>query len=101
MFRYLTLILCLLFPFNVSAFTANWNSSYEAVPADGDNLSQGAGKIRDFKTDTRERIDIDHYMDEAGTQADHGQHRQVNFQAPIGTPSNAANKSFLYSNIYE
>jgi hypothetical protein len=88
--------LALIAPSISLGFTQNWNASYESSPADGDNISQGAGKIRDFKEDIRERVDVDHYMDESGTQADHGQHRQINFQAPISTPTDAANKAFLY-----
>lgn len=77
--------------------TNNWNSSYESTPADGDNISEGAGKIRDLKLDVRERIGKDHYMDLAGTQADHGEHSKVTFQAPITTPTAVANKGFLYT----
>ena len=77
--------------------TNNWNSSYENSPADGDNISEGASKIRGLKQDIRERIAKDHYMDVAGTQADHGEHSKVTFNAPIITPANVANKGFLYT----
>lgn len=78
------------------AHTNTWNSAYEASPADGDNVSDGAGKIRGTRQDVRERIAKDHYMDIAGTDADHGEHSKVTFQAPISKPSSVANKGFLY-----
>lgn len=78
------------------AYTNTWDSSNEASPADSDPVSEGAEKIRDLKKDVRERVAKDHYMDIAGTDADHGEHSKVTFQAPIATPSNVANKGFLY-----
>jgi len=81
-----------------NAHTTTWNAAYEASPADSDSISAGAGKIRGLKEDVRERIAVDHYFDTAGTDADHGQHSKVTFQAPLGAdPSNAANKGFLYT----
>lgn len=78
------------------AHSNTWNAAYESSPADGDNVSAGAGKIRDLKQDIRERMAKDHYMAIAGTDADHGEHSKVTFQAPISTPSNVANKGFIY-----
>ena len=78
------------------AFTATWNAAFEASPADGDNISEGAGKIRNLKRDMRETLEVDHYFDKAGTQADHGEHLKLTLHAPISTPSNVANKGFLY-----
>lgn len=80
------------------AHTRTWDAANEASPADGDNVSAGAGKIRDFKVDVRERMAKDHYMDIAGTDADHGEHEKITFNAPLGAdPSNVANKGFLYT----
>jgi hypothetical protein len=79
------------------AHSNTWNAAYESSPADSDAVSEGAGKIRGVKLDVRERIAKDHYMDVAGTDADHGEHSQVTFQAPMATPSNVANKGFLYT----
>lgn len=42
------------------AFTDVWNSAYEAVPADTDQESLGAGVIRDLKLNLRERMKQDH-----------------------------------------
>jgi len=80
------------------AKTGTWNAAYEAIPADGDNVSEGATRIRNFKRDIRERMAEDHYVDVAGTQADHGEHVKVTFQAPLGEdPTAVANKGFLYT----
>jgi len=79
------------------AFTAAWNAAFEALPADGDNVSDGATKIRNLKNSIRERLAIDHYMDIAGTDADHGQHKLITFQAQQAKPAAVANKGFLYT----
>lgn len=42
-------------------FSRTWNASYEAIPSDTDNASEGAERIRDLKTDVRERLDAEHY----------------------------------------
>lgn len=42
-------------------FARDWNASYEAAPADTDSASEGAERIRDMKTDVRERLDTEHY----------------------------------------
>lgn len=80
------------------AHTRTWNSSYEASPADADNLSEGAGKIRNVKVDVRERMALDHYMDTSGTDADHGQHKKVTFQAPLAAdPDPGTDKGAVYT----
>lgn len=78
------------------AHTRTWNAAYEADPADGDAASGGALDIRQVKQDIRERLDIDHYFDIAGTDADHGFHQKVTFQAPIASPTIANDQSALY-----
>lgn len=80
------------------AYTRTWNASYEASPADTDARSEGAERIRDLKKDVRERLAKDHYMDIAGTDADHGEHSKVSFHAPQGSdPAAVSNKAFLYT----
>lgn len=79
------------------AHSNTWNAAYESSPADSDPVSEGAGKIRGTRTDIRERINLDHYMDIAGTDADHGEHRKVTFQAPLAAdPDPGANKGAVY-----
>lgn len=75
-----------------------WNAAYESCPADGDNVSEGAGRIRNLKTDLRERLSKDHYMDPAGTDTDHGEHGKITFNAPLAeNPATVAEKGFLYT----
>lgn len=80
------------------ANTRVWNAAYESSPADGDNVSEGAERIRNLKTDIRERLAKDHYMDPAGTDADHGEHAKLTFHAPLAEdPATVAEKGFLYT----
>ena len=79
------------------AFSRNWDTSYETSPSSSGNISSGDDRIREMKTDIRERIDIDHYMDESGTQADHGEHRKVTFHEPLTSdPTPGTDKGALY-----
>ena len=81
------------------AFTNTWNAANEASPAAGDAISGGAEAIRDLKLDIRERMAKDHYMDIAGTDADHGEHSKVTFQAAISAPTPVAGKCFIYTKV--
>ena len=77
-------------------YTRTWNAAYEAAPADSDNVSAGAGEVRNFRTDVRERMEKDHYMDITGTDADHGEHTKVTLR--VGSaPTHAADKGILYA----
>ncbi|KKL08967.1 hypothetical protein LCGC14_2570560 [marine sediment metagenome] len=75
------------------AFSRTWNAAYEAQPADVENISLGAGRIRNLKSDIQERLEVDHFH--AGDAQD-GEHKKLTFGAPIVTPANIANKGFLY-----
>lgn len=78
------------------AFTRTWNASYEASPADAtDDVGDGAGDIRKFKVDVRERLAVDHYMDTAGTDADHGEHKFVTLREQASITSPGASKGRL------
>ena len=80
------------------AHTRDWNVSYEGTPSDISNVSSGDDRVRDLKTDIRERIDVDHYMDLSGTQADHGEHRKVTFHESLSSdPSPGTGKGALYT----
>ncbi len=78
----------------MTSFTRTWNAAYEAQPADTENISLGAGRIRDFKSDVQERLEVDHFH--AGDTQD-GEHKKLTLGAPIATPANVANKGFLYT----
>ncbi len=75
------------------AFSRTWNAAYEAQPADVENISLGAGRIRNLKSDIQERLEVDHFH--AGDVQD-GEHKKLTLGAPIATPANVANKGFLY-----
>jgi len=69
------------------SFTEVWNSAYENIPADNNNISLGAGDIRDLKENIRERANIDHSWGDAN---DSGKHLQSTYQAALATPSTPA-----------
>lgn len=48
------------------AFTYTWDDSFEATPADGDDVSEGALRIRDTKKATSERLEIEHDFKASG-----------------------------------
>ena len=75
------------------AFAYTWNGTFESQPADSEDLSVGASRIRDHKKAISERAEIDHNWDGG---ADDGQHKKITFGAPIADPSNVANTGFLY-----
>ena len=79
------------------AYTRTWDAAYEAIPADVNNVSEGAAKIRQVKVDARERLAKDHYLDIAGTDADHGEHVKVTLREQAADPGTVANKGFLYT----
>lgn len=79
----------------MAVFTDTWNSAFEAIPSDVEQLSQGASRIRSHKLAVRERLAIDHSW--AGN-GDDGKHKQVTFLAPLGAdPAALANHGFLYT----
>ena len=78
-------------------YTDTWNAAFEALPADGDLVSQGADRIRDTKLAVRERLEKDHYLAIAGTDADHGEHVKVTLRVQTSKPTAEADKGWLYS----
>ena len=78
------------------AYTNTWNAAFEALPADSDSISAGADRIRDLKNAIRERMEKDHYFDETGTDADHGEHIKVTLRVGAA-PTKAADKGMLYA----
>lgn len=78
------------------AYTTTWNAAFEATPAAGANVSGGDDRIRELKEAVRERMEKDHYWDETGTDADHGEHVKVTLR--VGSaPTQAANKGIIYA----
>ena len=74
------------------AFTYTWNSSFEAVPADGDNARDGALKIRDLKKAISERMVQDHSWDVSSPNAKDGKHKQVSFLQQSSDPAAVADE---------
>ena len=70
------------------------------TPAGTDAPSVIDDRIREVKSAVQERENVDHYWPITGSQVSDtaaGQHRKIEFFEPISTPSNAANKFFIYS----
>src|SRR5258708_1635646 len=44
----------------MTIFSEPWSGAFEALPADNENISPGAGEIRNLKRDIREREMVDH-----------------------------------------
>lgn len=78
-------------------YTNTWNAAFEASPADGDSISEGAERIRDTRIAIQERMAHDHYFDKAGTDADHGEHLLITFHEQSAPGSPGADKAYLYT----
>lgn len=57
------------------AFTRTWDVPYEANPDGGQAASQGDDRIRELKTDTRERGNLEHDWGTVGGATDTGRHK--------------------------
>lgn len=75
--------------------TRTWDAAYEATPPNTQNASQGAQRIRELKLDIRERLDLDHIMDDDDTND--GRHRHVALVEQSSDPGNLTDKGFLYT----
>ncbi len=78
------------------AYSNEWNSAFEAVPADASDIGEGANVIRTLKIAIKERMQKDHYFDLAGTDADHGEHNKITLRECANAPTYVAGKGFLY-----
>jgi len=76
------------------SFTDVWNTAYEGIPADSENINLGANRIRDFKVNTRQRGGVDHSW---GDTADNGQHNRVTFNQAAADPATVAATGYLYT----
>ena len=76
------------------AHTQTWNAAYQAVPANGDDASEGALRIRNLKRDIQERLAIDHVMDETNND---GKHNTVTMPVQGSAPTNIASTGILYT----
>lgn len=78
------------------SFLDIWNPAYEGSPADTENINLGAGRIRDFKINVRERLNVDHSF---GDAFDNGRHLQVTLMNAGGVPATRlADEGLLWAN---
>lgn len=80
----------------MTAFTDTWNATYLTLPADSENISLGASRIRDLKNDITQRMQVDHSW--VG-DANDGAHNQVTLKQAAGDPAAdvSATAGFLYT----
>lgn len=76
------------------AFTRTWDTAYEATPANTDDISNDAERLRDTKVDVRERMEQDHSW--AG-DSDDGFHKFATMMKRSSDPAAAADKLILYT----
>lgn len=75
--------------------TQVWNAAFEAIPADNDQISEGALRIRNLKRDIRERMEIDHDWDDI---TDAGKHKQLTLVDPLPSdPATVVDQGYVYS----
>lgn len=81
-------------------FAQAWNASFEAVPADTDLISQGAGVIRDYKIDLRQRLAVDHsWADGLSINSNDGKHNQVTLRVAAAKPTLDATDGGVYVKV--
>lgn len=81
----------------MTTFSRTWDSSYESSPANGQNVKQGAARIRENKVDIRERLTIDHqFGNEASTSSNSGYHKKVTL-IEGSNPTVVANAGILFT----
>lgn len=82
------------------AIVLAWTYTYDiATPVGTDAPSVLDDRDRETKGAVQERMNIDHYWPLTGTEvsdSETGQHRQIQFYAPITTPTSGTDKGFLY-----
>src|SRR6266566_2688271 len=65
-----------------ATFTQTWDTSYEGVPADNENISLGAARIRDLKAEIRQRMAVDHSWSGDGND---GKHQIIQMRVSSGS----------------
>lgn len=78
----------------MTAFDDTWNLAYEGLPPDTENINLGAGRIRDFKRDIRERVAVDHSF--AG-DANDGKHLHTTLMVQATDPTLDAGDGSVYT----
>ncbi len=82
----------------MTTFTDAWNATYEGQPADNEDISLGAGRIRSLKLDVRERMAVDHSWDDGLTVASNdGKHNQATLRVQTAAPTLDTGDGAIYS----
>lgn len=76
------------------AFSRVWDASYPTIPADSEDISLGATRIRQLKVDIEERLAADHSMD---GDANDGLHNKVTLLKQAADPAAAADRGIFYT----
>jgi len=69
----------------------------EDSPAGSDNINQGDNRIREYKTQNREILEVEHDYPTSGNSATAGQHKQVTLQEQADLGTGAADATILGS----
>ena len=77
----------------MTTFTETWGVAFEQSPADTDNASEGAGKIRGTRVAAQERLEVDHHL--AGDAHD-GKHKKVTLR-PTSDPTLESGDAAVYT----
>lgn len=83
----------------MTAFTYTWNATFTATPADSENWTLGAQRIRETRAATGERLAVDHSL--AGN-ADDGKHLRVTLiprASAVALPLDATNGALFIAPI--
>lgn len=78
----------------MSHFNRTWDTAYEATPANTDDVSNDAQRMREMKVDLRQRLEIDHSW--AGNEND-GFHKTATMMKRSSDPPSAVDKLVLYT----
>lgn len=70
----------------MTVFTTTWDTPFEGIPGDNENVSAGAGEIRALKVSIRQRMAVDHSWN--GNAAD-GVHGRVSLAIAPGLVGSA------------
>lgn len=82
------------------AHSRDYDSIYEASPADTQRAGYGAARIREFKSDIRERLELDHHMDSGTDTSDataDGYHKKVTMGKSDTSPAGMTDAGIVYT----
>lgn len=68
----------------MTTFSDTWNTAFDQSPADTDDASEGALRIRKTRVATKERLAVDHSVD---GDAHDGKHKKVSLRPQVADPT--------------